>query len=271
MGQDATARGAKSIKSPLDPMMTLTRSTGSTRQVRRSHVTKVVEFVQANPGYAALDISQQTHVPVEAVNWILDCDPDANSLARAGKIARPTRGPLPLWAQQVPPELLVPANPNALMLSPATGIAPLDPSIRLPFARHEGETARAGIAELIRFSGGSSPTRAKRADKIVKASISLICLSLQEQVEQFEDLKEEALIIQNRLKVTEVRADRAENRATSLDELVEALNAQISNLQLQATLHSQMAEALKERLSLNVPPVRGDASDQGEEPGQQSL
>jgi hypothetical protein len=185
-------------------------------------------------------------------------------------VARPTRGPLPLWAQQVPPELLAPANPNALMLAPTGGIAPLDPSITLPFARQEGETARAGIAELMRFSGGSSPTRAKRAGKIIEESVSLICLKLQEQVDQFEDLKEETLNLESRLKITEARADRGETRAANLDGLVDALNAQISNLQLQAVLYSRKTEVLKERLSLNVPLAAGDDPGEGLEPKQES-
>ena len=95
MGQDTTLRRPRLVRLPLDPMGPPTRSTGSTRQVRQSQITKVVEFVQANPGYAALDISQVTHVPVEAVNWILDCDPDANKLARDGMVARPTWGTTP--------------------------------------------------------------------------------------------------------------------------------------------------------------------------------
>ena len=257
----AGAFGGRAIS--LDPMVPLTCSTGSTRQVRQSQITKVVEFVQANPGYAALDISQVTHVPVEAVNWILDCDPDANKLARDGMVARPTRGPLPLWAQQVPPERLAPANPNALMLAPAGGIAPLDPSITLPFARQEGETARSHIAELMRFSGGSSPTRAKRADKIMETSISLICLKLQELDDQYEDLKEEALSIQNSLKINVARADNAESRAATLDELVKRLNAQISTLKHQEAAHAAIAEILTERLSLNVASTVGEGSDQG--------
>ena len=251
-------------------MVSLTRSTGSTRQVRQSQITKVVEFVRANSGYAALDISQQTHVPVEAVNWILDCAPDANHLARAGMVARPTRGPLPLWAQQVPPELLAPPNPNALMLAPSSGIAPLDPSITLPFARQEGETARAGIAELLRVSGGSSPTRAKRANKIVEMSISLICLKIQEKVEEFEDLKEEALSIQNRLKMSESRADIAEDHAANLDEVIEALNAQISNLEQQAAMQAAKAKMLQERLSLNATPRVGEEPRQESEPTQET-
>ncbi len=269
MGQSTTPQRAKGVKLPLDPMVLLTRSTGSTRQVRQSQITKVVEFVQRNSGHAALDISQLTHVPVEAVNWILDCDPDANNLVRAGMVARPTRGPLPLWAQQVPPELLAPANSNVLMLAPTGGIAPLDPSITHPFARQEGETARVGIAQLLRFSGGSSPTRAKRANKIMETSISLICLKLQELDDQFEDLKEEALSIQNCLKISETRADNAENRAANLDELVETLNAQISNLQYQAAAHAAKAEILKERLSLNVT-TGGEGPRQGSEPKQES-
>ncbi len=270
MGQGTTLQKAKGVKSPLDPMVPLTRSTGSTRQVRQSQVIKVVEFVRANPGYAALDISQQTHVPVEAVNWILDCDTNANSLARAGMVARPTRGPLPLWAQQVPPELLTPANPNALMLAPGSGISPVDPSIVLPFACQEGETARAGIAELMRFSGGSSPTRAKRANKIMEMSISLICLKLQEQVDQFEDLKEETLSIESLLKINEARADNAEDRAANLDQLVETLGAQISNLQHQAAVHAAKAELLKERLSLNVMSKIGEGVSQVSKPKQES-
>jgi hypothetical protein len=270
MGQGRTSQRAKGVQLPLDPMVPLTRSTGSTRQVRQSQIAKVVEFVQANPGYAALDISQLTHVPVEAVNWILDCDRGANNLARAGMVARPTRGPLPLWAQQVPPELLAPANPNALMLAPTGGIAPLDPSIRLPFARQEGETARAGITELMRFSGGSSPTRAKRANKIVETSISLICLKLQELDDQYEDLKEEALSIHNCLKITATRADNAENRAATLDELIETLNAQISNLKHQEAARAVIAEILTERLSLSATPPIGESPRHGSQPEQES-
>jgi hypothetical protein len=264
-----TTQKVKSVKLPTDPMVPLTRSTGSTRQVRQSQITKVVEFVQKNRGHAALDISQHTQVPVEAVNWILDCDPDANNLVRAGMVARPTRGPLPLWAQQVPPELLAPANSNVLMLAPTGGIAPLDPSITHAFARQEGETARAGIATLLRFSGGSSPTRAKRANRIMETSISLICLKLQELDDQFEDLKEEALSIQNCLKISESRADTAENRAAHLDELVESLDARISNLQLQAAAHAAKAEILQQRLSLNIASTVGEGAGHGLEPKQE--
>ena len=134
----------------------------------------------------------------------------------------------------------------------------MDPSITLPFARQEGETARAHIAELMRFSGGSSPTRAKRADKIMETSISLICLKLQELDDQYEDLKEEALSIQNSLKINVARADNAESRAATLDELVKRLNAQISTLKHQEAAHAAIAEILTERLSLNVASTVGD-------------
>ena len=103
----------------------------------------------------------------------------------------------------------------------------------------------------------------------METSISLVCLKLQEQDDQFGDLKEEALSIQNCLKVNEARADNAENRAANLDELVETLNAQISTLQYQAAAHAAKAEILKERLSLNVSSAVGEGQGQGSEPKQE--
>jgi hypothetical protein len=246
-----SAKGKVTASQVVDRLVSLERSTGGVKQVRQSQIDRVVAFIRENPGLTALDISTATHVPVENINWMLDCSAEAQKLAGAGMVARPARGPLPNWAQHVPGKVLPTPTPNALARVSAGGIAELDSTITLPFARQEGEVARSNIVKLMRFSGGSSPARAKRANEIVEMSVSLICLKLQEAVDHFEELKEEAISICTRLESAESRAETAESRAQDLDELVKNLNDQLESLQLQAAIHAAKADALKQRLSLS--------------------
>lgn len=227
----------------------LTRTTGATTRVRQTTIAKVIVAIQKNPGLTARDISMHTQATPDQINWILDCHPEGQKLARSGKIARPTRGPLPLWAQQIDPSIIPdPPNEKALVVAAQHGIAPLDSSITLPFARQEGETAREKVARMVRWSGGSSPSRAKRANQIIELSVSLLALKLQESVEQFEDLKEEAVALTEELLSTEGRADKAEDRASTMRDLVETYRKQIETLEQQAAAHSARAKLLEDQI-----------------------
>jgi hypothetical protein len=227
----------------------LTRTTGATTRVRQTTIAKVISAIQKNPGLTARDISMHTQATPDQINWILDCHPEGQKLARSGKIARPTRGPLPLWAQQIDPSIIPdPPNDKALIVAAQNGIAPLDSSITLPFARQEGDAAREKVARLVRFSGGSSPSRAKRANQIIEMSVSLLALTLQESVEQFQDLKEEAIALQEELVSTEGRADKAEDRASTMRELVETYRKHIQTLEQQAAMHSARAKLLEDQI-----------------------